>query len=47
MARKKGTRIGEKSREGLIDQRFNNPQDARIQKKNLDKAMEKLRRLSE
>ena len=44
MARKKGTRIGEKSREGLTDQRFNNPQDAQIQKKNLDKAMEKLRK---
>lgn len=44
MARKKGTRIGEKSREGLTDQRYNDPQDARIQKKNLDKAMERLRK---
>ena len=47
MARKKGTRIGEKSREGLTDQRFNNPQDARIQKNRLDKAMQKLRRPSD
>ena len=44
MARKKGTHIGEKSREGLTDQRYNNPQDARIQKKNLDKALSKLRK---
>lgn len=46
MARKKGTHIGEKSREGLTDQRYNNPQDARIQKKNLDKALSKLRKPS-
>lgn len=44
MARKKGTRIGEKSREGLTDQRFINPQDARIQKKSLDKTLSKLRK---
>lgn len=44
MARKKGTRIGEKSREGLTDQRYNDAQDARIQKKNLDKEMERLRK---
>ena len=44
MARKKGTPIGEKSREGLTDQRFTNPQDARIQKKNLDRALGKLRK---
>ena len=44
MARKKGTHIGEKSREDLTDQRFNDPQDARIQKKNLDKTLERLRK---
>ena len=44
MARKKGTRIGEKSREGLTDQRFTNPQDARIQEKNLDKALGTLKK---
>jgi hypothetical protein len=44
MARKKGTRIGERSREGLTDQRYNNPQDARIQKQKLDKALDKLRK---
>ena len=43
MARKKGTRIGEKSREGLTDQRYTNPQDARIQKRKLDKALRKLK----
>ena len=44
MARKKGTRIGERSREGLTDQRYNNPQDARIQKRKLDEALRKLKR---
>jgi len=44
MARKKGTRIGERSREGLTDQRYNNPQDARIQKHKLNKALDKLRK---
>ena len=42
MARKKGTRIGELSRKSS-DGRYNNPQDARIQKKRLDKALSKLR----
>ena len=46
MARKKGTRSGEKAREGLTDQRYTDPQDVRIQKKNLDKAMESLRKPS-
>ena len=44
MARKKGTRIGEKAREGLTDQRYTDPQDARIQKRKLDKALERLRK---
>lgn len=44
MARKKGTRIGEKSREGLTDQRFNDPQDRRIQERRLNKALDKLRK---
>jgi hypothetical protein len=43
MARKKGTHIEEKSREGLTDQRYINPQDARIQKRKLDKALSRLR----
>ncbi|MBA7675640.1 hypothetical protein ES703_83876 [subsurface metagenome] len=43
MARKKETCIGEKSREGLTDQRYINPQDARIQKRKLDKALSRLR----
>ena len=43
MARKKGTRIGEESRKNLSDGRFNNPQDARIQKQNLDKLAKYLR----
>lgn len=42
MARKKGSRIGEESRK-LSDGRFKNPQDARIQKKSLEKAAKKLR----
>jgi hypothetical protein len=42
MARKKGTRIGEKFREGLTDQRFTDPQDARVQEKNLNKTLKKL-----
>jgi len=45
MARKKGTRIGEESRK-MSDGRFNDPQDARIQKKNLDKTLERLRKPS-
>jgi hypothetical protein len=43
MARKKGTRIGEESRR-KIDKRYNNPLDARIQKKSLDNALSKLRK---
>jgi len=43
MARKKGTRIGEKSREGFTDQRYINPQDVRIQKRKLEKALRGLR----
>ncbi len=42
MARKKGTRIEEFSRKGS-DGRYNDPKDARIQKKRLDKALTKLR----
>ena len=43
MPRKKGTRIGEKSREGQTDQRYNNPQDARIQERKLNDTYRKLR----
>lgn len=42
MARKKGTRIGELSRKSS-DGRYTDPQDARIQKKRLDKALKRLR----
>jgi len=42
MARKKGTRIGERSREGLTDQRYIDPQDQRIQERRLKKALRKL-----
>jgi len=42
MARKKETRIGERSREGLTDQRYTNPQDGRIQERRLKKALDKL-----
>jgi len=40
----KGTRIGERSREGLTDQRYTNPQDSRIQERRLKKALDKLSR---
>lgn len=42
MARKKrpGEELMDKK---LTDQRYNNPQDARIQKRKLDKALSKLR----
>lgn len=43
MARSKGTRIGEESRKVLSDGRYNNPLDARIQEKTLQKALGKLR----
>jgi len=42
MARKKGTRIGELFRKSS-DGRYNDPQDARIQKRRLDKTLRKLR----
>ena len=45
MARKKGTRIGEYSRRDS-DRRYKDPKDVRIQKKNLDKVLSKLRKLS-
>ena len=42
MARKE--RSGDKLMDkGLTDRRYNNPQDARIQKKRLDEALRKLR----
>lgn len=44
MARKKGTEAEEVSREGLTDQRFKKPQNARIQKKKLDKTLSRLRK---
>jgi len=43
MARKKGPRIVEKSREGLTDQRYNDPKDPRIQERRLNDAYRKLR----
>jgi hypothetical protein len=43
MARKKGTVIGEESRK-ISDGRFKDPQDARIQEKNLEKTLERLRK---
>lgn len=45
MARKKGTPAGEQSRKDSKDSdlRYNNPVDARIQIRRLDKALHKLR----
>ena len=42
MARKKRSPIEELSRKGLTDQRYIDPQDARIQERKLKEALDKL-----
>ena len=46
MARKKGTRIGEKAREGLSDGRYKDAGDYRIQLRRLEKNSKKFRDLT-